>query len=148
MSSNRSPKLTLENSNRYVTNNGSGSPPSSLPNSASVMDSNHPLGTGRRFSFTQKLLGTSKELLSSLYSFGDKDDQSSGSAGTSSVVGSLSSQTEAGADDSFNPLLLLNERRRTSSISSDVSTDEHQPMERKNSISERLIAMQVGTFFS
>lgn len=101
------------------------SAPIAVPNSGS--DSG-PMGTGRRFSFTQKLLGTSKDLISSFYSFNEKEQNDN--------------------QDELNQLMLMQARRRTSSISSDVSADEHQPLERKNSLNERLLTMQVGTFFS
>jgi hypothetical protein len=139
--SDRQPKLSLE-TNRLMTSSAPPSPPVSVPNSASVLESGL-LGTGRRFSFTQKLLGTSKDLLSSFYGMNEKEDGQVG--GPSPLIGSLGSSSEVGEE--YNHLMLMNERRRTSSISSDISTDD-QPMERKNSISERLIAMQVGTFFS
>lgn len=139
--SDRQPKLSLED-NRMIGSSGPASPPVSVPNSASVLEGGM-IGTGRRFSFTQKLLGTSKDLLSSFYGMGDKEDSNAGA--TSPLVGSLGSNSEV--SDEYTNFMLMNQRRRTSSISSDISTDE-QPMERKSSISERLIAMQVGTFFS
>lgn len=138
--SDRQPSLSLDN-NGLMSTSANSSPPVSVPNSASVLDTGF-FAAGRRFSFTQKLLGTSKDLLSTFYGANDKED----GQGTvsSSFVGSLGSNSEVG--DDFNHLMLMNERRRTSSISSDISTDD-QPMERKNSINERLVALQVGTFF-